>query len=89
MLAVADYAEGHGSQPQELTWAFQARAWGTLPNAGGLQDQSVGVLERMAAAENVYRAVKSWRGARDWARWSRENPEDWKLVQRVLTLREE
>lgn len=66
---------------------MQARAWGVLPCAGGLRDQLVGVLERMAMAENVYRAIKAWHSAVNWAQWSRANPADYEIVQHVTTLR--
>lgn len=42
----------------------------------------------MTVAENVYQAVKAWKGARDWSKWARDNPGAWAVVQEVIRLRE-
>jgi len=41
----------------------------------------------MAVADSVYQAVKAWKGARDWGRWSVQNADQWGVVQVVIELR--
>lgn len=41
----------------------------------------------MTVALNVYDAIKSWRSAKNWAIWSKEHPDQWRLVQKVIELR--
>jgi len=90
ILAAAACAEGDGPPPPELELGWQARRWpGALPEVGGLRDQRAGELRRIAAALNVYDAIKSWRGSTDWVRWKQAHPEQWKTVARVIVLREE
>ncbi len=90
ILAAAACAEGDGPPPPELELGWQARRWhGALPEAGGLRDQRAGELHRIAAALNVYDAVKGWRGSANWVKWRDEYPEQWKVVSRVIALREE
>ena len=88
ILAAAACAEGNGPPPPELELAWQARTWGIPPEPGGLRDQRAGELRKMTAALNTYNAFRAWRQATDWAQWAQRNPEDWQLVQYVLTLRE-
>jgi hypothetical protein len=59
----------------------------TLPAAGGLFDQPYRLLRWMRACDNVYRALKLWKQA-SWSTFAREYPDEWKIVQLVLTLRE-
>lgn len=88
-MAAAACAEGDGPPPVELELAWQAQRWGALPEPGGLRDQRAGELNRMASASNVYDAVRSWRGSTNWIEWSERHPEQWKVVSRVIALREE
>jgi len=87
ILAAADCAEGKGPPPPELQLAWQARQWASLPEVGGLRDQRAGELYRMATAENVYNAVRSWRRSANWAQWAKDNPEEWETVCMVRRLR--
>ena len=87
ILAAADAAEGLGPPPEELQLAWQVRRWHALPEPGGLLDQPAGLVERMAVAESVYQAVKAWRSAPEWGRWSVQNPDEWGVVQSVIELR--
>ena len=87
ILAAADAAEGLGPPPEELQLAWQVHRWHTLPNEGGLRDQPAGVVLRMGIAESVYNAVKAWKAATDWTKWSAQNPDQWGVVQSVIDLR--
>ena len=89
MLAAADYAEGIGSAPAELDLAFQSEQWGTLPESGGLLDQPLGLVSRMGAALNIYRAIGSsiHRGKMSLVEWSNANPTAWKILATVEKMR--
>ena len=55
---VVHMAQGYDAQmPPELRTAFDVRRWGTLPEAGGLYDQSARLMYRMSLFDNVYKAV--------------------------------
>jgi len=58
-----------------------------LPNEGGLLDQPAGVVLRMGIAESVYNAIRAWKSAIDWGKWSAQNPDQWGVVQSVIELR--
>jgi hypothetical protein len=62
---------------------------GVLYEAGGLASQPAGLVRRMRTAYNVWNAVKAWRAAKNRAQWCEANPDEWKIVQRVIVLREE
>lgn len=87
ILAAAACAEGKGPPPPELEQAWQARNWRALPEPGGLRDQRVGELRRMAAVVNVYDAVCSHRRSTNWAEWAKRNPEMFRLINTVQRLR--
>jgi len=87
ILAAADCAEGRGPPPPELELAWQARSWGTLPEAGGLRDQRAGELRRLSAALNTYNAVKAFHAAKDAKQWADTRPDQWRIMQYVATLR--
>jgi hypothetical protein len=87
ILAAADCAERNGPPPPELVLAWQVEQWRALPDEGGLRDQEAGLLERMSAALNTYRAISGWRGSSAWAQWAKDNPGGWRMVEIVLKLR--
>jgi hypothetical protein len=89
MLAAADAAEGVGGMPAELELALQCERWGSLPNAGGVLNQPMGLLARMSVALNVYNAFKSehQRGSSTLTEWSRSNPAAWHVVARIEKMR--
>ena len=89
VLAVADYAEGIGDQPAELKLAIQCEQWRVLPEAGGLLDQPVGLIDRMGIILNVYKAVKASmdRGNRNFADWSKQNPDAFRIIASIEKLR--
>ena len=62
ILAAAAYAEDSkkNAPPPELSLAFKAEQWGTLPEPGGLRDQRIGELDRMTVVLNTYKAVKGY-----------------------------
>ena len=89
ILAAAACADGKGPPPPELELAWQARAWGTLPEPGGLRDQRAGELQRMAAALNTHDAWGARRRHTNWVRWAKESPESWRIVLFVQRLRKQ
>ncbi len=76
MLESADAAEGVGAYPAELEMALLCEQWNSLPDAGGVLDQKVGLLARMSAALNVFRAIKNEqnRGDMKLSEWSKLPP---------------
>ena len=91
MLAAADAAEGVGGMPAELELGLQCERWGSLPDAGGLLDQRHGLMQRMGAAVNVYRAYQSekQRGNATLTEWSRSNPDAWRTMATIEKMRRE
>ena len=89
MLAAADAAQGDGSMPAELELGLQCERWGALPEAGGLLDQPLGLMARLAAAVNVYKAFKSeqQRGKMTLTDWSNSNPAAWQTMARIEKMR--
>ncbi len=87
ILATADCADGKGPPPPELTLAWQAERWHTLPEPGGMRDQVAGELERMAASANVFDTVRSFRASKNWAQWSRANKDAMKIMDVIMKLR--
>lgn len=91
ILAAADCAERKSPAPRELRYVFDWQAWGVLPAAGGQLDQPAGLLERMRAAWQVYRAVRSWneRDKSATAKWKKEHGDLWEIVEAVRKLRKQ
>ncbi len=91
ILAAAAFAEGDGDAPRELRWVFDRDRWGALPNGGGLLDQPAGALERMAACENVYRAIlfyaRNGPPPGELAAWKEEHTNVWRIVRQVEEMR--
>jgi hypothetical protein len=50
-------------------------------------DQPFGLRQRMRVCENVYNAVHLWKDA-DWHTFAKKHPDEWSIVERVLTLRD-
>jgi hypothetical protein len=90
ILAAAACAEDRNAEPpRELELMWECREFpGVLYEAGGLASQPAGLVRRMRTAYNVYQAVGAWRAAKNKAEWCESNPEEWKIVQRVIVLRE-
>ena len=91
VLESADAAEGVGAYPAELEMALLCERWNSLPDAGGVLDQKVGLLARMTTALNVFRAIRSEqnRGNMKFSDWSRQYPDTWRTLVRVEKLRRE
>jgi hypothetical protein len=87
ILGAADYAEDNGDPPPELRLAMNCRAWGCLPEAGGLQDQPAGLITRMNVCLNVYDAMRASIKAKDKVTWAKENPEAYEIMQDVIRMR--
>jgi len=89
MLAAADAAEGVGGMPAELELGLQCERWNALPEPGGLLDQPLGLLQRMGAAVNVYKAFVSerQRGNVTLTEWSRREPGAWRTLASVEKMR--
>jgi len=91
MLA-AFHAARYGDEtlkPRELTTAQQCLAWGALPYSGGYLNQSVRLMRRMTVLLNIYNATKAWVRSEDWAEFARRHPDDWDIVQQLITLEEQ
>jgi len=89
VLAAADAAEGVGGMPAELELGLQCERWNALPEPGGLLDQPLGLLQRMGAAVNVYKAFVSerQRGNVTLTEWSRRDPGAWRTLASVEKMR--
>jgi hypothetical protein len=86
-MAAADVVDMKGDPPPALVTAWKCQRWGTLPNAGGLRDQPVRLMRDMTACENVYNAMKAWHTAKNWAQFSKDNREQWRIVSEILKRR--
>ena len=61
-------------------------------HAGGIADQPFAFFHRMKAAYNVFSAVQRWRDSRhgsNWLEFQRGNPDEWKIIEMVITLRKD
>jgi hypothetical protein len=86
MKAVAlSYFEDH-PPPFELRLAQQVDRWGTLPDSGGLLDQEAKLLDRMAWASAVDRAVRGYTEAPNLANWIKHNGDAHDLYKYVIDL---
>jgi len=57
MEAAVLSAEGEAPPPAPLQLAWWCNKWGTLPEAGGLHDQSYRTVIEMVTLENIYNVV--------------------------------
>ena len=91
MLAAADAAEGIGSMPADLELALHCERWNALPEAGGLLDQPLGLVSRMTALLNIYRAMSAEqnRGNMSLVEFSKSNPDSYKIMIKIHNLRQE
>jgi len=91
--AVVDHVQSpqNNPPPPELTLALQCDQWGSLPEPGGVRDQRIGELSKMATALNVYRAVKGYRdaGGKDGKKaWRDSNPQAYQIYLDVVDLKD-
>jgi hypothetical protein len=87
ILAAAAHArKAENPPPRELKLAWQSKNWGVLPNAGGLRDQRIGELERMAAALNAYNAYSAFLRSNNFVEFHRNHPRQMEIVTRIIEL---
>ena len=87
-MAAVRAARSEGPQSPELRLAMQAKAWGTLPEAGGLLDQPAGLIKRMSAVLSAYETITSRRRAKDAIRWIDADPMRYDYYDWLKTLEE-
>jgi hypothetical protein len=71
-----------------LAWrCYHFRA---LPRAGGVLDQTAGLLEKMDAAMEAWNDWRSWmaRQAGHEGEWVEKHPGAWETVQKIMELME-
>jgi len=71
-----------------LNLYFLAQRFGKLPEDGGLRDQIAGELDRMAAAYDVYAAVRLYRS---WpidkmSEFPTKHPDVWRIIKDMMEL---
>jgi len=81
--------ENQGPSPEALKYAFQAEAYKTLPNNGGLRDQPVGLMTQMKVCMNVYNAVKGYLGSNMSIDWIQRNQELYGIFNIVQQIKKE
>jgi len=90
ILAAADYAEDERKEPpRELEIAFDWYHRRLPPRGGGSLDQPFALMRRLNAAYSVWCAMKAWHESRSMIGFVKSHPEEWRVVQMVLTLRKE
>ena len=82
--AVAEFIDGGGLCPIELSEALRTRQWG-LPEAGGWKDQVAGLLDKMTVCLRVYDALTAYRSvsASEQYEWIARHPTEYAIVQRM------
>ena len=86
LAAEASYTDKK-PMPLELQLALQHDRWGVLPYDGGLLDQPVGLLDRMAWASAVHRAFSGRDKAHDAITWIQGHEELYELYSYVKGMR--
>jgi hypothetical protein len=81
---VSDYAFDGGTIPPELQQAMMLTTWG----AGDVFSLPAGLLPKMNASLNIYRAVKGYlSNSGKTVEWTKRNPDQWNLVSALLAER--
>lgn len=89
ILAAAEAAEKtDATPPPELVLQWRMARYGTLPRAGGLEDQPAGLIDRAETCANVYNAMIHARDlkAKDF---QNKHASEYRTWQYVLRLRRE
>ena len=88
MLAAADTGQ-YGTPPTpELQLALDCSNYGTLPYAGGLEEQPAGLMDDLRRLANIYNSFYDMVHAKlDQKRWSEENPGKFQIVAGIEVLR--
>ncbi len=89
--AAADFAERKGPPPDEWTIWEDWQFFGLPPEAGGLNDQPAGLLDRIRVVLDVVQALTSYRRdgqkAGESATWKNEHPHETRVVSWVERVR--
>ena len=98
-MAVADYVEYQSFPeaekfqkqspplpPTELTYALQALRYHTLPDEGGLRNQSVRLMLRMNICLNIYNALTGYYNSDMSTEWTSNNRKRWEIVCAIQEL---
>ena len=72
--------------PPELRDAWRVDRYGVLPRAGGLEDQPIGYLDRMAWARDTHRAFKGYTEAPKLAQWIANNGDLHDIYKEVTAM---
>jgi hypothetical protein len=78
--------KGDGPPPPELRLLWRIDRYHALPEAGGLNDQPAGLLDRLTILGNVYTAFKSLHTTNDIVTFAKNSPDMMKIVSTVLEL---
>jgi hypothetical protein len=87
ILAAADAAEEQGNPPPLLRKAWLCEKWGTLPRAGGLDDQDAAEFLTMNTLHHVYQVMHAAYKAESLAKWAEQHYQDYKTWVLVDELR--
>lgn len=84
------YAEGKGAPPEELSVWDNWQFFNLPPEAGGLNDQPAGLLQRIRIVLDVISAWRDYRtnGTRagEMAAWRDAHPREFKIVRWVKDM---
>lgn len=74
--------------PPELEIGWNMRAFGGLPESGGMLDQPVGLMKSVRVALNIEGLWKTYRRIKpgDMGKWIKNNPDDWKTIKHIEEL---
>ena len=77
--------------PPELEIGWNMRAFGGLPEAGGMLDQPVGLMKSVRVALNIESLWKTYKRIKpgDMGKWIKNNPDDWKTIKYIEELMDE
>ena len=85
-MGVAAHVLDGEPPPQELSRALNYRAWGVVD----IMNLPAGLLARMNIALSYYWPLTGYKQAgakNETVAWSKNNPQDWEIVSRVLAER--
>jgi len=89
MQAVVEYVDKQRTEPPpELEIGWNMRAFGGLPEAGGMLDQPVGLMKSVRVALNIESLWKTYKRIKpgDMGKWIKNNPDDWKTIKYIEEL---
>ena len=89
MMAVVEYVDKkQTAPPPELEMAWNMRAFGGLPLAGGMLDQPVELMKMIRVALNIETLWNTYRRIKpgEFLKWKKNNPDDWKTIKYIEEL---